>query len=1152
MFAFQPNQGMDFENSHAFDSHIMHAGNQQPPSHYPPPFHDMHGGHVTDHGFQPDMFHMSPSLVDQANMRRHSVAVGEILRQQQVDPNSSYMDMTNQDYDRFRPRHMSTTFDMSPFQLMQQHPYQPSPLFNSDDQQALSTPPHTATTPIQRRQSKSATTITKSKARTNQRNRAMSLRLDTSGSPSAQAVQQSSPLTPAFFSPAFLEALNADTQSSADEADVYPFPAHDSEYVDPSKTMNNARTNPDDSTNHFYSSASPTDSSDIKPSPSSSYMMEQKPFLTQQHTTPTIIEENEELFKNLADYGSHMQLPTQPPVNGLGIRRQSDHFPIQDAKILYTSPSGGVTDMRSAIGHFLSSPSSLAAGEYTVMLLTSKVAQKSYGTEKRFLCPPPTTIILGPHWWTPGSDSKGNTSSNTLHPPKLAIHMSGDATAMSTAQPIQLNTFEWSTAAGDRIDGSSNERFTQNGSKSNTASSTVVTSTNEPILSGRCVSKNLYINDADEKRKRVEVMVKIQLANGFNLGTFASKGIKVISKPSKKRQNAKNMDLCIHHGSTISLFNRIRSQTVSTKYLGVSTSNNSAIRYGGNVPLDWPAPGFSEENLNLNNSTCFSVRTTSWDPFVIWIVDTSGRQQTDPDTFNSQNPGSSAPRRPTPPIIALQDKPDEPIAIHYNQPVVLQCLHTGLVSPVMIIRKVDKGSSVLGGIRTERGPQMGDEFKAGGEYGDEGLGDPVSQLHKVAFQIVNDPSTTLGHHSNFGNQPSFNNESDFLPRLTEPATYLNCASDVVGMHQVSEPRKLNPEMKAELTHRANASRVEAEQFAAANGEWDWASINEPFYNPEMMNPADSAIVAHEGGRVVRKRRVSCDMSSGDMPMYRPNDRPMFTGPGTPQGSTSSPSPVSVNAANNAASSRRRVNSLNDVTLSNESHPRSLKKEVNQGRRSSVAQQGAGANDKAFWTEDVSDAAIWTIVGTDSVMYSFWSASEQVGNLYSGLNNNSAPVTPIPHISHYITDATSDASAVQSSTSSPSPMVMSEETPPHMMNSSPSPAGPTNGKHTLTIYGQSFSPELTVWFGNVPSPRTECRSAEVMKCELPDAGMWFNENGGSFAVQQDTLKVPLLLVRRDGIVYRTRHWFDLTSFTVKLQSMHQGSNAGEQSRSSLKV
>jgi hypothetical protein len=554
--------------------------------------------------------------------------------------------------------------------------------------------------------------------------------------------------------------------------------------------------------------------------------------------------------------------------------------------------------------------------------------------------------------------------------------MSGDATAMSNAQPIQLNTFEWSTASGERIDGSSNERFTQNGSKSGSAPSTMVTSTNEPILSGRCVSKNLYINDADEKRKRVEVMVKIQLANGFNLGTFASKGIKVISKPSKKRQNAKNMDLCIHHGSTISLFNRIRSQTVSTKYLGVSTSNNSAIRYGSNVPLDWPAPGFSEENQNLNNSTCFSVRTTSWDPFVIWIVDTSGKQQTNPEMFNTRNPASSAPRRPTPPIIALQDKPDEPIAIHYNQPVVLQCLHTGLVSPVMIIRKVDKGSSVLGGVRLERAPQSTNDFKNGGEYGDEALGDPVSQLHKVAFQIVNDPSTTLGHHSNFGNQPSFNNESDFLPRLTEPATYLNCASDVVGMHQVSEPRKLNPEMKAELNHRANASRAEAEQFATASGEWDWASIHEPFYNAEMMNPADSAIVAQEGGRVVRKRRVSCDMSSGDMPMYRPNDnRAVFSaaGPGTPQGSTSSPSPVSVTAVNNPTSSRRRVNSLNDVTLSNESHPRSLKKENNQARRSSVAHQATSAsvNDRAFWTEDVSDAAIWTIVGTGELNQNRW-------------------------------------------------------------------------------------------------------------------------------------------------------------------------------------
>lgn len=63
----------------------------------------------------------------------------------------------------------------------------------------------------------------------------------------------------------------------------------------------------------------------------------------------------------------------------------------------------------------------------------------------------------------------------------------------------------------------------------------------EPVAAGRCVAKNLYINDADEKRKRVECLVRIQ-TGGNVLGTLASKGIKVISKPSKKRQSVKNME----------------------------------------------------------------------------------------------------------------------------------------------------------------------------------------------------------------------------------------------------------------------------------------------------------------------------------------------------------------------------------------------------------------------------------------------------------------------------------------------------------------------------------------------------------------------------------------------------------------------------------
>lgn len=79
-------------------------------------------------------------------------------------------------------------------------------------------------------------------------------------------------------------------------------------------------------------------------------------------------------------------------------------------------------------------------------------------------------------------------------------------------------------------------------SKSNPNDDWYRNSRKETLAGGRCVLKRLYINDADEKRKKVECLIKVQLANGLMLGTLSSRGIKVISKPSKKRQSVKNIE----------------------------------------------------------------------------------------------------------------------------------------------------------------------------------------------------------------------------------------------------------------------------------------------------------------------------------------------------------------------------------------------------------------------------------------------------------------------------------------------------------------------------------------------------------------------------------------------------------------------------------
>ena len=504
--------------------------------------------------------------------------------------------------------------------------------------------------------------------------------------------------------------------------------------------------------------------------------------------------------------------------------------------------------------------------------------------------------------------------------------------------------------------------------------------------------------------------------------------------------------MCIHHGTTISLFNRIRSQTVSTKYLGVSSNGHK-----GN-----------------GNGTCFVARTGSWDPFVIWIVDTSRA----PDiTAMPRKHHPTNPNYPPPPAIALQtDANQQPLAIHYNQAVVLQCVSTGLVSPVMVIRKVDKGSMVLGGNRMEDLSGT-----TGGECGDESLGDPVSQLHKIAFQIVQDPSIAHNNKASFRASPFDHQQQQSLqstqewtlPQSCQPITYLACLNDVVGMHKTTTTRTFiasRPQLNTPASKNNNVTAT-----SSGDGPSTWLEAQQML---NSINNNDFVVAQETNGKVVRKRRVSCDVV-----------KPMSL-------------PAKLQQQSGVMAARRRVNSLNDVSAVTTGGRRGSTSSVLDRRGNTDSSNGQQA-DGACWTEDVSDAAVWTIVGTDCATYTFWTPPPLVAGTTSCETGFNSPFTMNPLFAE-------PASAP--------------------ITPFPTMAQVTDGNELLTIQGENLTRDLAVWFGDIKSPRTDYRSRESLTCAVPDLNELLSSPAIVVDEEDGQRKLPLLLVRGDGVVYRTGKFY----------------------------
>lgn len=274
----------------------------------------------------------------------------------------------------------------------------------------------------------------------------------------------------------------------------------------------------------------------------------------------------------------------KPPRSSIGREPESERVkrhcpePVAEANLV------------EAIAKYHASPAALTK---RLFLQLPVVAQRSYGHEKRYLCPPPSICLQGDSWATDAASLNA-----------LRLQVTCDGNTYSSAL-------------------SEDERFGLH-----------------------AVSKNLFVGDHGISRA-ISATVTFEIrTNETLLGTFASSPITIISKPIKKIR-VDRPDICIKLKSPIALFNRVRGQTVSTRYLSV----------------------------DLRSETGFGVTGNGWTSFEVIVASEAG-------------PAAAGP--------ALMEKPrkTQPLLCH-GQLVCLRDTMTGSLSPQLVIRKVDKSMVLL-------------------------------------------------------------------------------------------------------------------------------------------------------------------------------------------------------------------------------------------------------------------------------------------------------------------------------------------------------------------------------------------------------------------------------------------------------------------------
>ncbi|KAI0274750.1 hypothetical protein BC834DRAFT_921018 [Gloeopeniophorella convolvens] len=271
------------------------------------------------------------------------------------------------------------------------------------------------------------------------------------------------------------------------------------------------------------------------------------------------------------------QLPSPPVARPLNGKRKLDDGDAEDPH----------RKIRRVVRDHVSQDPSRVVPMTTVVCMHAAVAQKSYGSEKRFLCPPPVVHIEGPVW-----------------------HMRQQQMAMSVVSETGERSFEQKAQLDNNM--SASFKFLHVNGTAKAKSFLLSLDISEPTSHGASSDA------ADQPSGRV-------------WASFDSAPVTIISKPSKKTAKTRNISSCILAGGPVSLFNRINSQTVRTKYMTI-------------------------------DHTQLCASNVSWSAFNVNVVRRSQETQ------------------------SLVPQP-----VTYGSEIILMDTHSGISTAPLVIRKVDKG-----------------------------------------------------------------------------------------------------------------------------------------------------------------------------------------------------------------------------------------------------------------------------------------------------------------------------------------------------------------------------------------------------------------------------------------------------------------------------